>query len=102
MDPIMGRAKSILEQLSGEPSAQEAARQRELGLLNWHHSLHVAKEEGRAEGLAEGLLLALAARGFELGEADRDRIRACTDPERLQRCLSRVMTASSLAEVLAD
>jgi predicted transposase/invertase (TIGR01784 family) len=54
MDPIMARAKSILEQLSADPSAQEAARQRELGLMNWHHSHFVAREEGKAEGEAKG------------------------------------------------
>jgi hypothetical protein len=82
------------------------AATRELGLLNWHHSLHVAKQEGlaegRADGCAQGLLVALEARGLELREADRERIRGCHDPEQLDRWLSRVMTASSIAEVLAD
>jgi predicted transposase/invertase (TIGR01784 family) len=69
LDPIMARAKSILEELSADPSAQEAARQRELALLNWNHSNYVAGVEGEARGKAEGVLVVLRARGLVVSPA---------------------------------
>jgi predicted transposase/invertase (TIGR01784 family) len=109
MDSVMSQAKSILEELSGEPSAQEAARQRELGLLNWNHSHYVARQEGRAEGRVEGraeatkgaLLVALEARSIVLDEADLARIHTCTDQQQLERWLRAAITATSIADVLS-
>jgi hypothetical protein len=36
------------------------------------------------------------------GDAAHARVRGCTDPAQLQRWLSRVLTASTIGEVLAD
>jgi hypothetical protein len=62
--------------------------------------------QGRAEGEAAGevkaLLAVLAARGLEIDPATRDRIVACTDPEKLERWIVRAVTASSVQELLFD
>ncbi|WP_211245698.1 hypothetical protein [Actinomadura oligospora] len=67
-------------------------------------------EEIRAEGRAEGrivgrmevLLDLLAAKGFELSEADRTRVVSCSDTATLQRWLVRAVRAGSLDEVFGE
>ncbi|MBL9100359.1 MAG: hypothetical protein JNL82_05350 [Myxococcales bacterium] len=63
------------------------------------------KDEGKAEGLTEGLakalLALLAQRGLAVDEPARARITACADPAELQRWLTRVLDARSLADVFA-
>ena len=107
MDPIMARAKSILEELSADPSAQEAARQRELGLLNWNHSHYVAREEGKAEGemkgkaegRAEGVLVVLRARGLVVSPDIEDWVTRCTDMAQLDEWLRRAVVVTSAEEI---
>jgi hypothetical protein len=60
------------------------------------------REEGQAEGEAKALLAVLAARGLDLTEAERERIRSCTDHERLLAWTVRAATATSTAEVFED
>src|SRR5690606_35079518 len=58
------------------------------------------RAEGKAEGKAEAVLRVLAARGFAVAEAQRQRISTCTDLGQLDRWLERAVTASSTADVL--
>jgi hypothetical protein len=60
------------------------------------------RAEGRAQGEARALLAALRARGIPVPDADRERILAELDTERLERWVERAVVASSLAEVLDD
>lgn len=68
------------------------------------------REEGREEGLEEGrvegesrmLLTVLHARGLNLTDAERERIRTCTDHDRLAAWAVRAATATSMAEVFED
>ncbi len=60
------------------------------------------RAEGKAEGKAEAILTVLEARGFAIPAALADRIRACTDPEQIDRWLRRAATVSSADEVLDD
>jgi hypothetical protein len=103
LDPIMARAKSILEQLSADPSAQEAARQRELALLNWNHSNYVAGVEGEArgeaKGKAEGVLVVLRARGLVVSPEVEDRVTRCTDIAQLDEWLRRAVVVTSAEEI---
>ncbi|MFI6576186.1 hypothetical protein ACIBFB_10300, partial [Nocardiopsis sp. NPDC050513] len=57
------------------------------------------REQGRAEGEAAAILEVLDARGIAVGDAVRERVTACTDPEQLQawvRRAVRVETAEDL------
>jgi flagellar biosynthesis/type III secretory pathway protein FliH len=53
-DPMMQKAKEALENLSADPSVQELARQRELGMIGYQLDLNAARKQGKAEGRAEG------------------------------------------------
>ena len=55
--------------------------------------------EGKAEGEAEALLTVLYARGFELSEAQRQRISACRDRSQLKLWLQRAVAVTSLTEL---
>ncbi|MGW0180214.1 hypothetical protein [Nocardia sp. NPDC003345] len=70
--------------------------------------------EGRVEGLAEGhtegrveegiekTLRLLEARGITVPDHSRERIRACTDLEILDRWFDRAITATEIDEIFAD
>ncbi len=57
---------------------------------------------GRAEGRAEGVLRILAARGVHVSAEARQRILTCTDMATLDRWFDQALTASTLADVLAE
>jgi hypothetical protein len=57
--------------------------------------------EALADGLRQGLLAVLEARGIPCPEDASTRIAACADPEVLQRILARAKTASGISEVFA-
>ena len=57
------------------------------------------RAEGRAEGRIEALLRVLAARGLDVSEPQRQRILACTDPDILDRWLSRVASITATADL---
>jgi len=102
----------------------EAARkilETDMGLQNYEFQSEFAKrfiaqgraqgrdegrDEGRAEGEATGLRAALhavaEARGFELSEAQRQRVEACIDPETLKRWTRAAVTAASSDVLFAD
>jgi hypothetical protein len=65
---------------------------------------YVAQGEakGKAEGKAEAVLMVLASRKLEVSEPQRERILTCVDVDALDRWLGRVVTVSSVAELLAD
>jgi hypothetical protein len=58
--------------------------------------------EGEARGEARALLAALRARGVPVLDADRERILAERDPDRLERWVERAVVANSLAEVFDE
>ncbi|MFS0692190.1 hypothetical protein [Streptomyces nitrosporeus] len=60
------------------------------------------RDEGRAEGRAEALLLVLEARGITLTEEDRARITGCHEPQVLGRWLTRATTAASAEELFRE
>ncbi|WP_026925289.1 hypothetical protein [Glycomyces arizonensis] len=60
------------------------------------------REEGHLETAVKTLLAVLDARGLDATDADRDRIRSCTDHERLLAWTVCAATASSTAEVFGD
>ncbi|MEV7204422.1 MULTISPECIES: hypothetical protein [unclassified Streptomyces] len=60
------------------------------------------REEGRAVGRAEVVLLLLGDRGVEVSEEARERILGCQDLEILDVWLRRATTAVSVAEVFGD
>jgi hypothetical protein len=57
------------------------------------------REQGRAEGEARSVLAVLAARGFEVTAAARERITSCTDVDQLERWVSAAVTAASVDEL---
>lgn len=57
------------------------------------------KARGRVEGKAEDVLTVLRTRGVRLTRAQREEIRACEQPRRLQAWLRRACTATTAAEV---
>jgi hypothetical protein len=58
--------------------------------------------KGRVEEAARAVLTVLRVRGVAVSGADRDRILAEKDPERLERWLERAILAASVAEVLDE
>jgi hypothetical protein len=60
------------------------------------------RTEGRTEEAARALLMVLRARGVAVPDAQRERILAQKDPERLERWLVKAAVASSVAEVLDE
>ncbi len=93
-----------------ELASAKLAEGRESGLAE---GLKTGLAEGRKSGLAEGLktgliagkiaalLTILATRGISLSEEARARIKACEDPETLDRWIALAVTASSLQDVMA-
>ncbi|WP_308404421.1 hypothetical protein [Streptomyces sp. ATCC 21386] len=60
------------------------------------------REEGRAKGKAEDILLLLDGREVHVSAADRDRITSCRDLDTLNLWFTRAITATSAAEVFAE
>jgi hypothetical protein len=60
------------------------------------------RAEGRAEGEARALLTVLRVRGITVLDADRERILAEKDPERLERWLEKAAVAASVAAVIDE
>lgn len=104
----MERARSILDELSGEPSPEEAARQRDIGRFNRANERFLERKAGREEGREEGrqalvrsVLAVLNARGIALGEAQHQQLRDCRDLATLERWLRQSVSASTADEALA-
>lgn len=62
----------------------------------------LGRDEGELKGEARALLAALRVRGILVPDAERERILAEKDPERLERWVERAIVAASIAEVLDD
>ena len=58
--------------------------------------------KGRQEGEAKALLVLLSARRIRITRAQRQRIRSCREPRRLETWLRRAATATTVAEVFDD
>lgn len=61
-----------------------------------------ARSEGRAEEASRAVLTTLRVRGLAVSEADRARILAERDPERLERWLERAIVFASVTDVLDE
>lgn len=64
--------------------------------------LDQGRAEGRAEGEARMLLRVLAARGFVLPDAIRERVVGCSDLAQLEAWADRAVTAKSVPEIFRD
>ncbi|MFI8949039.1 hypothetical protein ACIGO6_21280 [Streptomyces sp. NPDC053750] len=60
------------------------------------------RDEGRAKGRAEDIVLVLEQRGLDISDDVRARITECRDPEILRRWLARAVTASTAEAIFAD
>ncbi|MFJ5718684.1 hypothetical protein [Streptomyces sp. NPDC093149] len=60
------------------------------------------RDEGRAEGIARGILLFLARAGVDVPDEARERIVGCTDLDVLSRWLLRAPAATSVEDVFAE
>ncbi|WP_447038419.1 hypothetical protein [Streptomyces sp. DSM 118878] len=60
------------------------------------------REEARAQERGQAVLRTLDWRGIALSDADRERVRACGDLERLADWLDRSYEVSSAAELFAE
>jgi predicted transposase/invertase (TIGR01784 family) len=58
-DAIMTTAKDTLQELSADPTAQRLARESETAVLMHRHLINSSREQGRLEGRAEGLVMAI-------------------------------------------
>jgi predicted transposase/invertase (TIGR01784 family) len=107
-DPIMSLAKETLEALSQDPTVCRLAQEREDALALYRIDLATSKRLGKTEGLREGkaagksdlLLKQLGVRFGPPPEATRARLATAT-PEQLDTWAERVLTATTLDEVLA-
>lgn len=57
------------------------------------------KDDGRVEAEADAVLSVLGARGFQVSEDVRTRVRRCTDTRRLEAWLRLAATAASVTEL---
>ena len=57
----MTTAKDALQELSLDPVAQRLARERETAVLMHRHLVNSSLEQGRVEGRAEGLIVAIGS-----------------------------------------
>lgn len=79
-------------------------------LVTMSYSWEQAREEGRKEGQSQGqvqaragdVLTVLRVRGIPVSDAERERILAERDPDRLERWLERAVAAATLAAVLDE
>ncbi|HEX4965779.1 MAG TPA: hypothetical protein VF173_33525 [Thermoanaerobaculia bacterium] len=60
------------------------------------------RTEGLTQGVARAVLTVLRARGLAVKDADRERILAQKDPERLERWLEKAAVAASVTAVLDE
>jgi hypothetical protein len=60
------------------------------------------RDEGRAQGRAEDILLVLEARGLDVPEEIRERITGCDDPALLRQWLTRAVTVPSAEEIFTE
>jgi hypothetical protein len=66
-----------------------------------HPEFVAERAAGKAQGLAKGLLVVLAARGLEPTKAERRHLLAERDPRRLERWLAAAGTCADIAGLLA-
>ena len=92
---MIERAYKELKELSVQPDAQEMARQRELALINRRVEVAETFEDGKAEGL----LLVLVSRGFEITDETREKILSCRDLETLDEWTRLAVTAKTIDNV---
>jgi predicted transposase/invertase (TIGR01784 family) len=112
-DPMMRKAKEALESLSADPSVQELARQRELGMIGYQLDLEAARKQGKDEGETMGeqrgetrgraiaLRQLLTKRFGDLPRWAEQRIIEATI-EQLEAWFDAGITAATLSDVFCD
>ena len=85
-----------------EPDAMTRARQEFENFQQeaYRQGMSQGMSQGKAQGKAEGVLAVLGAKGIAVSDALRERIRACTDLDTLQRWLVRAATATTVEDVV--
>lgn len=72
----------------------------------WEDAREIGRKEGREQGQRQGradaVLTILRVRGIPVSDAERERVLAERDPDRLERWLERAISATSLAELLGE
>jgi len=79
----------------------EIQQAEELAEVRWAKGEAKGLFKGIVKGKAEALLAVLAARGLAVSMDARARVEGCTDPETLDRWLSRAVHAAPIEEILA-
>ncbi|MCA9709123.1 MAG: hypothetical protein KDK70_24985, partial [Myxococcales bacterium] len=87
-----------------QPFSDYLKRQRAQGLSEGHaQGLSEGLSEGHAQGLSEGMLEMLERlldrRGLQISAEQRERMRTCRDPARLQRWFDRAIMATHALEI---
>lgn len=100
-DPII---EFTAQGLSGNRSATQLWRNLMAVDLSFYKSWlsEEIRDEGRAQGRAEGILLVLETRGIDVPHEIRERITTCDNPDLLRRWLTRAVTAPSAEAIFTE
>ncbi|WP_327259168.1 MULTISPECIES: hypothetical protein [unclassified Streptomyces] len=99
-DPIV---ELIAQGLGNRPAAQQWRNLVAVDLSFYKSPLsEEIRDEGRAQGRAEGLLLILDVRGIAITDETREKITGCDDPQLLHQWLNRATTAASAEEIFTE
>ncbi|CAM5465728.1 hypothetical protein ACWD5B_15165 [Streptomyces tanashiensis] len=60
------------------------------------------RDEGRAQGNADAILIVLEQRGLAVSDSVRERVEGCNDPETLRRWLVRAVTVATAEAIFAE
>ncbi|MGW1102990.1 hypothetical protein [Streptomyces sp. NPDC002540] len=99
-DPIV---ELIAQGLGNRPTAQQWRNLVAVDLSFYKSFMsEEIRDEGRAKGRVESLLLVLEARGIAITDEIREKITTCDDPQLLRQWLNRAATAATAEDVFAE
>lgn len=99
VDPIV---ELTAQGLGNRPAAQEWRNLVAVDLSFYKSPLsEELRDQGRAEGRKEDILLFLAQAGIDVPDEARERIMGCSDPDTLTRWLLRAPAATSIDDIFA-
>ncbi|MGW5275625.1 hypothetical protein ACWEQP_24215 [Streptomyces sp. NPDC004044] len=100
VDPIV---ELTAQGLGNRPAAQQWRNLVAVDLSFYKSPLsEEIRDEGRAEGIARGILLLLAQAGIDVPDEARQRIAGCGDLETLSRWLLRAPAATSIEDIFTE
>jgi predicted transposase/invertase (TIGR01784 family) len=107
-DEMMEKTMDYLEKLSAKADVRLLAERREMAHLMYQMELTLARDEGKAEGEAKGivqgkrdvLLMLLGREGYTLTDGHRRLVTSCDDPARLDEWLRRAIAGERPEEIL--